>query len=170
MTGGSWDRWCRKNTDTLFELAGMGLGKPEPTWSWDWQVTWRATRASTSTSAAKVRQGKRWGHCSMGQQIWWQRTWKRLRNFVLVFTGKMCLEESEASQITGKFWSNEYFFLTEENQVREHLNKLDIDKSMRPDGMHTHVFLYVKANRMHASKTFWMTYLWYQALLLHKNQ
>lgn len=77
----------------------------------------------------------------------------------MVFTGKMCVEESKASQNTGKFWSNEDFFLTEENQVREHLNKLDIDKSMRPDGMHAHVFLYVKANRMHASKTFLMTYL-----------
>jgi len=67
----------------------------------------------------------------------------------------MCLEEPKASQTSGKFWSNKFFSLIDDDEVRECLNKLDIDKSMRPGGMHPHVFLiYVRANRMHASKAF----------------
>lgn len=42
--------------------------------------------------------------------------------FVLVFTGKMCIEESEASRTSGEFWSNEDSSLTEDSQVREHTN------------------------------------------------
>lgn len=41
---------------------------------------------------------------------------------LLDFTGKMCLEESKASQTTVKFWSNEDTSLKEEHQVREYLN------------------------------------------------
>lgn len=42
--------------------------------------------------------------------------------FVLVFTGKMCIEEPEASQTSGEFWSNEDSSLTEDGQAREHTN------------------------------------------------
>ncbi|PKU44177.1 rna-directed dna polymerase from mobile element jockey- hypothetical protein [Limosa lapponica baueri] len=37
---------------------------------------------------------------------------------------------------TEKVWTKEDFPLVEEGQVREHLSKLDIRKSMVPDGMH----------------------------------
>ena len=44
-----------------------------------------------------------------------------------------------AEHFKGKVWSKEDTPLVEEDQVREHLNKLDICKSMEPDGLHSQI-------------------------------
>ena len=45
---------AQKTIEILFECAGIGLGKPEPTCSWIWWDTWRATRrASTDNLVSK---------------------------------------------------------------------------------------------------------------------
>lgn len=56
--------------------------------------------------------------------------------FVLIFIGKMCLMESQASEASGKVWSNEDLTLVEKDQVRECLNKFALRKSVEPDRMH----------------------------------
>lgn len=56
--------------------------------------------------------------------------------FALIFIGKMCLLESQASETSGKGWSNEDLALAEKDQVREHLNIFALRKSMEPDRMH----------------------------------
>jgi len=53
--------------------------------------------------------------------------------FISVLTGKTGLQESQVPN--GKLQKKEDLPLVEEDQVREHLNKLDIQKSMRPGGM-----------------------------------
>lgn len=45
------------------------------------------------------------------------------------FTDKICLEESQAPPTTRKVWSKEELSLLEEEQVREHLNRLDVQSS-----------------------------------------
>ena len=45
------------------------------------------------------------------------------------------LQESQVPEIRGKGLSKEDVALVEEDQVREYLSKLDIPKSMGPDGM-----------------------------------
>ena len=45
-------------------------------------------------------------------------------------------KESQAPKTREKGWSKEDLLLVEKDQVREHLNKLDIHESMGPDGMH----------------------------------
>jgi len=59
--------------------------------------------------------------------------------YVSVSASKPSLLESQASDTRGKGWSEEDVVLVEENQVRLYLSKLDIHKSMNPDGMHTQV-------------------------------
>ena len=56
--------------------------------------------------------------------------------FLSVFTGKSSLQESQAPESRGKVWSKEDLPSLEKVQVREHLNKLDINKSMGPDRIH----------------------------------
>lgn len=51
--------------------------------------------------------------------------------FALIFIGKMCLLESQASETSGKGLA-----LAEKDQVREHLNKFALSKSVKPDRMH----------------------------------
>lgn len=52
--------------------------------------------------------------------------------FASDFTVKNCLQESQISETTGKVWSKEDLSLGQEDLVREHLNRLDIHKSMGP--------------------------------------
>jgi len=54
----------------------------------------------------------------------------------LVFTRKIILQESETPETRGKTWTKEDLSSVEDDHVREHLNKLDMHKSMRPDTMH----------------------------------
>ena len=56
--------------------------------------------------------------------------------FALVCIGKICLLESQAAETSGKIWSNEDLALVEKDQVREHLNKFAIRKSVGPYRMH----------------------------------
>ena len=56
--------------------------------------------------------------------------------FALIFTGKTSLEESHVPETSGKVWSKEHLPAVEKTQVREHLKKLDIHKSMGPGSMH----------------------------------
>ena len=60
-------------------------------------------------------------------------------SFAPVFPSKTSLQESQASETRGKGWSKEDVILVEENQVRLYLSKLDIHKSMSPDGTHAQV-------------------------------
>lgn len=59
--------------------------------------------------------------------------------FTSDFTGKVCLHHSPAPEANGKAWNKEYFSSVEDDQVREHLKKMDIPKSIGPDGMHPQV-------------------------------
>lgn len=52
--------------------------------------------------------------------------------YALVFTDKICLQESWAPE---KVWNKDDLPLVEEDQVREHLNRLEIQKSMGSDRM-----------------------------------
>ncbi|XP_054045493.1 uncharacterized protein LOC128904794 [Rissa tridactyla] len=59
--------------------------------------------------------------------------------FSLVFTDKAVPHESHTPEARGKVGREEDFPLVEEDRVRDHLAKLDIHKSMGPDGMHPRV-------------------------------
>lgn len=50
--------------------------------------------------------------------------------FTLVFIGRICLLESQALETSGKVWSNEDLVSVEKDQVREHLKKFAVRKSM----------------------------------------
>ena len=56
--------------------------------------------------------------------------------FTSVFTGKTALQESKALDTRGEVWRKEDLHLVREDQVREHLSKLDICRPMDPDGVH----------------------------------
>jgi len=56
--------------------------------------------------------------------------------FASVFTSKINLQEFQVPETTGKGWNKEDVPLAEEAQVREYLIKLNIRKSMAPNGMH----------------------------------
>lgn len=57
--------------------------------------------------------------------------------FTLVFPGKTCLQEYQASETHGKVSNNEDLPSAEQNRVREYLNRLRICKLMESDGMHS---------------------------------
>ncbi|GAB0208405.1 mitochondrial enolase superfamily member 1 [Grus japonensis] len=57
--------------------------------------------------------------------------------FASVFTAKADPQESQTLEVREKVWRKGY--LVKEDWVRDHLGKLDIHKSMGPDGMHPQV-------------------------------
>ncbi|PKU31816.1 rna-directed dna polymerase from mobile element jockey-like [Limosa lapponica baueri] len=57
--------------------------------------------------------------------------------FASVFTVQASPQEPQTLEETETVWTKEDFPLVEEDQVRERLSKLDICKSMGPDGMHS---------------------------------
>ncbi|PKU39894.1 rna-directed dna polymerase from mobile element jockey-like [Limosa lapponica baueri] len=59
--------------------------------------------------------------------------------FATVFTTKTSPEESQALEVSERVWRKEDFPLVKDDYVRDHLGKLDIHKSMGPDGMHPQV-------------------------------
>jgi len=50
---------------------------------------------------------------------------------------KTGLQESQAAENREKLWSKKDIHLEEEDLVSEYLSKMDLCKSMSPDGMHT---------------------------------
>lgn len=54
----------------------------------------------------------------------------------MVFPGRLGLQESKVPETRGKVWSKDDIPLVEEDQVRENLNKSDIDKCTGPDRMY----------------------------------
>ncbi|KAK4827448.1 hypothetical protein QYF61_018169 [Mycteria americana] len=66
--------------------------------------------------------------------------WKTRENMDLLLNGAgdSVTQDMEKAE-RGKGWSKEGIPLVEEDQVREHLSKLDIHKSMGPDGIHPRV-------------------------------
>ncbi|GAB0204486.1 mitochondrial enolase superfamily member 1 [Grus japonensis] len=56
--------------------------------------------------------------------------------FASVFTAKASPQETQTLEVGEEVWRKEDLPLVKEDQVREHLGKLDIHKSMGPDGMH----------------------------------
>ncbi|PKU49301.1 rna-directed dna polymerase from mobile element jockey-like [Limosa lapponica baueri] len=56
--------------------------------------------------------------------------------FASVFTAKAVPHESQTLETKGKVWREEDFPSVGEDWVRDHLAKLDIHKSLGPDGMH----------------------------------
>ncbi|GAB0183643.1 mitochondrial enolase superfamily member 1 [Grus japonensis] len=59
--------------------------------------------------------------------------------FASVFTAKAGPQESQTLEVREKVWRKEDFPLVEEDQVRDHLRKLDTHKSMSAEGMHPRV-------------------------------
>ena len=59
--------------------------------------------------------------------------------FTSFFTGQTSLQDSQTPETRGKVWGKEDLHPVEEDQVREHLSKPDIRKSMGPDGVHPQV-------------------------------
>ncbi|GAB0190586.1 mitochondrial enolase superfamily member 1 [Grus japonensis] len=59
--------------------------------------------------------------------------------FASVFTAKVGPQETQTLEVGEKVWRKEDLPLVEEDQVREHLGKLDTHKSMDPDEMHPRV-------------------------------
>ncbi|GAB0182218.1 hypothetical protein GRJ2_000687100 [Grus japonensis] len=60
--------------------------------------------------------------------------------FASVFTAKAGPQETQTLEVGEKVLQKEDLPLVEENWVREHLGKLNIHKSIGPDGMHPRVF------------------------------
>lgn len=56
--------------------------------------------------------------------------------FDSVFTGKTSIQESQAPETRGKVWSKEVLSSVKKDQVKEHLNKLNVHKSMGCNGLH----------------------------------
>ncbi|GAB0179181.1 mitochondrial enolase superfamily member 1 [Grus japonensis] len=56
--------------------------------------------------------------------------------FASVCTAKAGPQETHSLEVGEKVWKKEDLPLVEEDQVREYLGKLNIHKSMGPDGMH----------------------------------
>lgn len=59
--------------------------------------------------------------------------------FTSIFTGKTDHQEFQAHGIRGKVWSKEDLLLVEEDQAREHFNKLDWHKSVWSNGLQLRV-------------------------------
>ncbi|GAB0205341.1 mitochondrial enolase superfamily member 1 [Grus japonensis] len=59
--------------------------------------------------------------------------------FASVFTTNASPPESQTLEVGERVWRKEDLPLVKKHQVREHLGKLDIHKSIGPDGMHTRV-------------------------------
>lgn len=59
--------------------------------------------------------------------------------FALVFTAKVRPQELVTQETRDKAWRKEEFPLVEKDWFRDHLVKLDIQKSTGPDGMHSQV-------------------------------
>ena len=57
--------------------------------------------------------------------------------FTLVFTYLNCLNVSQAPVSCGKVWNKDDLSPVKEDQVREHLNKSGVHKSMDPDRLHS---------------------------------
>lgn len=56
--------------------------------------------------------------------------------FPFSFVGQNYPQEYRDTQTHGKVWRNVELPSTEQDQLRKHLNELDMPKSMRPDRMH----------------------------------
>ncbi|GAB0206849.1 mitochondrial enolase superfamily member 1 [Grus japonensis] len=59
--------------------------------------------------------------------------------FASVFTAKASPQESQTLEVGEKVWRKDDLPLVEEDRVRNHLGKLEMHKSMGPDGMHPQV-------------------------------
>ncbi|GAB0178678.1 mitochondrial enolase superfamily member 1 [Grus japonensis] len=59
--------------------------------------------------------------------------------FASVFIAKAGPQETQTLEVGGKVWRKEDLLLVQEDTVREHPDKLNIHKSMGPDGMHPQV-------------------------------
>jgi len=59
--------------------------------------------------------------------------------FPSVFSAQADPQESQALEVREEAYKEDDFPLVEEDCVRDHLNNLDIHKSMGPDGMHPRV-------------------------------
>lgn len=81
---------------------------------------------------------------SMGllQGLWWQKTHKILRcSMSSPWSSllRMAFCSPKTSKTRWKAWSKEDLLLVEDNDVRGHLNKTEILRSVGPDGMHWQV-------------------------------
>lgn len=61
--------------------------------------------------------------------------------FALIGVIKTHLQQSQAPETHGKVWSKEELISLEEYWFREHLNKMDVQKSTGPDGRHAQVLV-----------------------------
>jgi len=59
--------------------------------------------------------------------------------FVSLFTAKAVPQESQSLEVTEEAWKKDDFLCFGEDCVRDRLSKLDVHKSMTPNGMHPRV-------------------------------
>lgn len=94
---------------------------------------------SMGTPETKGRQSKMWTNCGTRQGTWWQRTLKRLKHSMssLPWSLRVTLRYLRPAGRSGG--RKTYTQQCRKNQVRDHLNKLDIPKFIGPDGLHSPV-------------------------------
>lgn len=88
-----------------------------------WRDFWGSTNPQRKTRE-DVRSTAEWVRALVTKDVVQVKVLNDL--FVLVFTGKICLQEMQAPETGGKGWSEEDSPLLEEDQVREHLKKSNI--------------------------------------------
>jgi len=78
----------------------------------------------------------------------WARTLKtkdmektNVLNSFSVFTVNTCLHQSQVPETTWKMWSGEDLPSAEDDQIREYVNKLEVHKSMGPNGKYPQVLV-----------------------------
>lgn len=97
-----------------------------------------------TSSKGKTRQHQEcpsteWGRSPGDKGQWKQRDTECLLHvffFPFSFVGQNYPQEYRDTQTHGKVWRNVELPSTEQDQLRKHLNELDMPKSMRPDRMH----------------------------------
>ncbi|GAB0199272.1 mitochondrial enolase superfamily member 1 [Grus japonensis] len=77
----------------------------------------------------------------MGDLVTWEREKAEVLNdfFASVFTSKCSSHTAQVTEGKGRDWENEELPTVGEDQVRDHLRKLKVHKSMGPDEMHPQV-------------------------------
>ena len=123
----------------------MKSGKLNSKWKWMRSGTSKMIcRAYIYTSVTKGGLEKIWAHCSTRWGPWLHRTWKRLRYWMsplpLPLTAALAFRGPSCQRPEGKCGARKMVFrrsfLVEDDLVRQYLRKLDIHKSIAPDGMY----------------------------------
>lgn len=126
--GGSSDRWPGRNTGILSEHAEVQLRKSKTAWNKDFCKYVRGERKSRENFGSLLNEA--------GDLVTQDIEKAEVLNsfFAPVFTSKSGLQESQAPEIGEQARTRKT--LVEQDQGRGNVSKLDIHKSMGPDGVH----------------------------------